>query len=56
MHAPPRKSYVKFEKDIDVPTGKPEEQQGGELWSNEFVVYDTSQVRMRFLLRCSITH
>ena len=55
--APPKSSYMKFEKDIQVPLGKlAPQKEGGNLGYNEFVVYDTSQVRMRYLLRCSFNN
>ena len=53
--APPEGSYVEIEPGLMVPKGKGERNAKGKYLSfNEFIVYDESQVRMRYLIRCKV--
>ena len=45
---------VMFEKDISVPLGKIQEFNGGGMNANEFIVYNTNQIRMRYLVKCRV--
>jgi len=50
--APPESSYEEIEKGIKIPLGKPEDTayQNSSCWHNEFIIYDVSQVRIRYLI------
>lgn len=43
-----------FEKDIEVPLGQKEHFSGGGRCYNEFIVYNTNQVRIRYLVKCKV--
>jgi len=43
-----------FEKDIELPLGKVESFKNGGMGNNEFIVYNTNQIRMRYLVRCKL--
>jgi hypothetical protein len=43
-----------FEKDIEIPVGKVETFDGGGMGDNEYIVYNTNQIRMRYLVRCKL--
>jgi hypothetical protein len=43
-----------FEKNIEVPMGKRQDFSGGGVGYNEFIVYNTNQIRMRFLVKCKV--
>ena len=40
-----------FEKNIEVPMGKPENYSGGGMPVNEWVVYNTNQVKIRYIVK-----
>ncbi|KAI4364087.1 hypothetical protein MLD38_020224 [Melastoma candidum] len=55
----PRESeYVKWKDDMIVPCGKPvsSKVKASELMYNEYIVYDTSQVKMQYLLKVRFHH
>ena len=43
-----------IEKDIEVPMGKQENFSGGYMGCNEFIVYNTNQIRMKYLVKCKM--
>ena len=45
---------IMFEKDISVPLGKTQDFSGGGMGANEFIVYNTNQIRMRYLVKCRV--
>ncbi|XP_057964119.1 poly [ADP-ribose] polymerase 1 [Malania oleifera] len=55
----PRESdYVKWRDDVVVPCGKPVSSnvKASELMYNEYIVYNTAQVKMQFLLKVRFSH
>ncbi|XP_017616081.2 poly [ADP-ribose] polymerase 1 [Gossypium arboreum] len=55
---PKRSDFVKWKDDIIVPCGKPvpSSVKESELMYNEYIVYNTSQVKMQFLLKVRFHH
>ncbi|KAF9608108.1 hypothetical protein IFM89_006035 [Coptis chinensis] len=55
---PQPSEYVKWRDDVVVPCGKPVSSgvMASELQYNEFIVYDTAQVKMQFLLKVRFQH
>lgn len=52
--APPEKSYVKH-KEMIIPKGVPEPTNSGSwMGHNEYIVYNMSQARIRYVLRMSM--
>lgn len=50
--APPESSYVNIDKDVAVPVGKPVATNSGSyMGHNEFIVYDTSQAKIRYVVK-----
>ena len=45
---------IMFEKDIQVPLGKSQDFSGGGMCLNEFIVYNTNQIRMRYLVKVKV--
>jgi hypothetical protein len=45
---------IMFEKNIEIPVGKVENFSSGGMGHNEYIVYNTNQVRMRYLVRCKL--
>ena len=43
-----------IESDIDVPAGKTISFPDGYMGVNEYIVYNTNQVRMRYILKCQM--
>lgn len=43
-----------WDKDITVPLGQLENVKDASMGANEFVVYNTNQIRMRFLVRMKV--
>ena len=43
---------IKLDKDIEVPLGPKKSFPGGYMGHNEFIVYNTNQIRMRYILKC----
>ena len=42
------------EKDIEVPMGKKTEFKDGYMGVDEFIVYNTNQIRMRYIVKCQM--
>ena len=40
-----------IDKDVEVPMGKETEFKGGYMGCNEFIVYNTNQIKMRYLVK-----
>ncbi|KAL5712187.1 NAD(+) ADP-ribosyltransferase [Ranunculus cassubicifolius] len=55
---PQPSEYVKWKDEVVVPSGKPVPSniKSTELMYNEFIVYDTAQVKMQFLLKVRFRH
>lgn len=55
---PLESEFVKWRDDVVVPCGKPVESKAkaSELMYNEYIVYDTAQVKMQFLLKVRFHH
>ncbi|KAK9945142.1 hypothetical protein M0R45_010672 [Rubus argutus] len=55
---PEESDYVKWRDDVTVPCGKPVDSnvRASELMYNEYIVYDTAQVKMQFLLKVKFHH
>ncbi|KAL6210669.1 hypothetical protein ACLB2K_015901 [Fragaria x ananassa] len=55
---PEESDYVKWRDDVTVPCGKPVDShvRVSELMYNEYIVYDTAQVKMQFLLKVKFHH
>lgn len=45
-----------MEKDIEIPLGKTKEFKKGHMCNDEFIVYNTNQIRMRYILKCKIDY
>ncbi|TXG63792.1 hypothetical protein EZV62_010786 [Acer yangbiense] len=55
---PQESEYVKWRDDVTVPCGKPvpSNVRASELMYNEYIVYDTAQAKMQFLLKVRFNH
>ncbi|XP_065860999.1 poly [ADP-ribose] polymerase 1 [Euphorbia lathyris] len=55
---PEESEFVKWKDDVTVPCGKPvaSKVRASELMYNEYIVYDTAQVKMQFLLKVRFHH
>lgn len=55
---PTASEHVKWKEDVVVPCGKPvaSNVKASELMYNEYIVYDTAQVKMQFLLKVRFNH
>ncbi|TQE13755.1 hypothetical protein C1H46_000762 [Malus baccata] len=55
---PQESEYVKWKDDVIVPCGKPVPSniKASELMYNEYIVYDTAQVKMQYLLKVRFHH
>ncbi|XP_024168166.1 poly [ADP-ribose] polymerase 1 isoform X2 [Rosa chinensis] len=55
---PEESDYVKWRDDVTVPCGKPVDShvRASGLMYNEYIVYDTAQVKMQFLLKVKFHH
>ncbi|KAF5196272.1 Poly [ADP-ribose] polymerase [Thalictrum thalictroides] len=55
---PQQSEYVKWKDEVVVPCGKPVQSnvRASELMYNEYIVYDTAQVKMQFLLKVRFRH
>ncbi|KAJ0053580.1 hypothetical protein Pint_01762 [Pistacia integerrima] len=55
---PQESEYVKWRDDVTVPCGKPvpSRVKASELMYNEYIVYNTAQVKMQFLLKVRFHH
>ncbi|PON62587.1 Poly [ADP-ribose] polymerase [Parasponia andersonii] len=55
---PQRSEYVKWRDDVVVPCGKPvpSNVKASELMYNEYIVYNTAQVKMQYLLKVRFHH
>lgn len=55
---PQKSEYVKWRDDVVVPAGKPvgSNVRASELMYNEYIVYNTAQVKMQFLLKVRFHH
>lgn len=55
---PEESGYVKWRNDVIVPCGKPvsSKVKASELMYNEYIVYNTAQVKMQFLLKVRFHH
>ncbi|KAF6175035.1 hypothetical protein GIB67_039583 [Kingdonia uniflora] len=55
---PQPSEYMKWTEEVVVPCGKPvpSKIKASELMYNEYIVYDTSQVKMQFLLKVRFNH
>ncbi|XVF32425.1 hypothetical protein REPUB_Repub17cG0081600 [Reevesia pubescens] len=55
---PKKSDFVKWKDEITVPCGKPVSSnvQASELMYNEYIVYNTAQVKMQFLLKVRFHH
>ncbi|KAB2602252.1 poly [ADP-ribose] polymerase 1-like [Pyrus ussuriensis x Pyrus communis] len=55
---PQESEYVKWKNDVIVPCGKPvpSNVKASELMYNEYIVYDTAQVKMQYLLKVRFHH
>ncbi|XP_061354004.1 poly [ADP-ribose] polymerase 1 isoform X2 [Gastrolobium bilobum] len=55
---PHESEYVKWRGDVTVPCGKPvpSNVKTSELMYNEYIVYDTAQIKMQFLLKVRFHH
>ncbi|KAJ4726847.1 Poly [ADP-ribose] polymerase [Melia azedarach] len=55
---PQKSEYVKWRDDVTVPCGKPvaSNVKASELMYNEYIVYNTAQVKMQFLLKVRFHH
>ncbi|QCD97725.1 poly [Vigna unguiculata] len=55
---PQESEYAKWRGDVTVPCGKPvpSNVKASELMYNEYIVYDTAQVKMQFLLKVRFHH
>ncbi|RXH98306.1 hypothetical protein DVH24_010631 [Malus domestica] len=55
---PQESEYVKWKDDVIVPCGKPvpSNVKASELMYNEYIVYDTAQVKMQYLLKVRFHH
>ena len=51
MTRPEAKGSMTFEKNIEVPMGKSENFSGGGMGVNEWVVYNTNQVKIRYIVK-----
>ena len=49
----PKGDEIRF-GDVNVPLGKLKGYNGGSMGANEFIVYDTNQIKMRYLVRCKV--
>jgi poly [ADP-ribose] polymerase len=54
--APPKKSYITIDENIQVPLGKPETVNipNSSQQHNEYIVYDDKQIRLKYLLRVKL--
>lgn len=48
---PEASGSIMFEKNIEIPMGKPEYFSGGGMPVNEWIVYNTNQVRIRYIVK-----
>lgn len=57
-HVPQESEFVKWRNDVVVPCGKPvpSKVRASELMYNEYIVYNTAQVKMQFLLKVRFHH
>uniref|UniRef100_A0A2P2KV49 Poly [ADP-ribose] polymerase n=1 Tax=Rhizophora mucronata TaxID=61149 RepID=A0A2P2KV49_RHIMU len=55
---PQKSEFVKWRNEVIVPCGKPVQSnvRASELMYNEYIVYDTAQVKMQFLLKVRFHH
>lgn len=55
---PQESEFVKWRDDVIIPCGKPvtSSVKASELMYNEYIVYDTAQVKMQFLLKVNFHH
>ena len=51
---PPEETWDNLDKDVRIPLGKPKPITGAGYGNNEYIVYDISQVKMRFLIRMKL--
>lgn len=52
---PPKETWDNIEKELQVPLGKPQNIKGGPGWGhNEYIVYDVSQVKLKFLIKMKL--
>jgi len=60
IHHPNPKTYVNMDNGCVIPTGKPannpEKKSVGYLQYNEFIVYDVSQIRIKYLLKVKFNY
>lgn len=53
--APPEKSYVKIDGDVIVPAGKATPTGSGSyMGHNEYIVYDMSQAKIRYVVKMNM--
>jgi len=45
---------VKVEKDIELPLGQAQDFSEGGMCHNEYIIYNTNQVKMRYLVKCKL--
>jgi hypothetical protein len=50
----PKGMVQKFKEKVDVPLGKLVNVKDAQRGANEFIVYNTNQIKMRYLVRCKV--
>jgi len=55
---PDQKGNITLDDGVIVPCGKPKDEPGsaGYLQYNEYIVYDTSQIKMRYLMKVKFAY
>ena len=50
----PKPSQTEYDGDIEIPLGEAESYSAGGMGANEFIVYKTNQIKMKYLVRVKI--